>query len=267
MRICGTGWRGIWRRLRRRDGEGRGVSHLAVLLLDARISPSSDAASSATASVAPWRGHRCSPDTCTTTSARVRLKFLPQPAADRSFKAGPMYAIDGDFECDSAFDGDKDTTTRRRPLYRLHRRRRRGARTTFRNQTRTTRRSWLPPTPNEARERSSTSWSRRVDDVKGASAHSPGQNLGNRRRDRIASSSPSRRARRNRRPAGSNCRPMRWAVTRAVRPGESIELVSAAKSDRTRGVPRPTARSSSRREGTIRSRLPNQDARPHALTS
>lgn len=38
------------------------------------------------------------------------LKFLAKPAADRSFKAGPMYAVDGDFELDGSFDGAKDTT-------------------------------------------------------------------------------------------------------------------------------------------------------------
>jgi hypothetical protein len=38
------------------------------------------------------------------------LKFLPKPAPDRTFKSGNMYVIDGDFEIDSAFDGEKDTT-------------------------------------------------------------------------------------------------------------------------------------------------------------
>jgi Icc-related predicted phosphoesterase len=38
------------------------------------------------------------------------LKFLAKPAADRSFKAGGTYAIDGDFEIDNSFDGEKDTT-------------------------------------------------------------------------------------------------------------------------------------------------------------
>jgi len=38
------------------------------------------------------------------------LRFLAKAAADRTFRAGPMYAIDGDFEFDQSFDGVKDTT-------------------------------------------------------------------------------------------------------------------------------------------------------------
>jgi hypothetical protein len=38
------------------------------------------------------------------------LRFLAKPAPDRTFKAGPMYAVDGDFELDRTFDGTKDTT-------------------------------------------------------------------------------------------------------------------------------------------------------------
>lgn len=38
------------------------------------------------------------------------LRFLAKPAADRTFKAGHPYVIDGDFEIDQSFDGEKDTT-------------------------------------------------------------------------------------------------------------------------------------------------------------
>ena len=38
------------------------------------------------------------------------LKFLARPAPDRTFKAGPSYVIDGDFEIDDTFDGESDTT-------------------------------------------------------------------------------------------------------------------------------------------------------------
>jgi len=38
------------------------------------------------------------------------LRFLAKPAPDRTFKAGSSYAIDGDFEIDTAFDGVTDTT-------------------------------------------------------------------------------------------------------------------------------------------------------------
>jgi predicted phosphodiesterase len=38
------------------------------------------------------------------------LKFLAKPAADRSFKSGNPYVVDGDFEIDGAFDGVKNTT-------------------------------------------------------------------------------------------------------------------------------------------------------------
>jgi hypothetical protein len=38
------------------------------------------------------------------------LRFLAKPALDRTFKAAPMYAVDGDFELDRTFDGATDTT-------------------------------------------------------------------------------------------------------------------------------------------------------------
>jgi hypothetical protein len=38
------------------------------------------------------------------------LRFLARPAADRTFKAGPSYVIDGDFTVDTKFDGVQDTT-------------------------------------------------------------------------------------------------------------------------------------------------------------
>jgi predicted phosphodiesterase len=38
------------------------------------------------------------------------LKFLAKPAADRTFRAGPQYLVDGDFEIDESFDGVRDTT-------------------------------------------------------------------------------------------------------------------------------------------------------------
>jgi len=38
------------------------------------------------------------------------LKFLARPAADRTFKSGGSYAIDGDFEIDQGFDGRSQTT-------------------------------------------------------------------------------------------------------------------------------------------------------------
>jgi hypothetical protein len=38
------------------------------------------------------------------------LRFLAKPAPGRTFKAGPMCAVDGDFELDRTFDGTTDTT-------------------------------------------------------------------------------------------------------------------------------------------------------------
>jgi predicted phosphodiesterase len=38
------------------------------------------------------------------------LKFLARPAPDRTFKAGPSFLVDGDFEIDQTFDGVGDTT-------------------------------------------------------------------------------------------------------------------------------------------------------------
>jgi hypothetical protein len=38
------------------------------------------------------------------------LKFLPKPAANRTFKAGDSYLVDGDFTLDRTFDGASDTT-------------------------------------------------------------------------------------------------------------------------------------------------------------
>jgi Calcineurin-like phosphoesterase len=38
------------------------------------------------------------------------LKFLAKPAQDRSFKVATPYVVDGDFELDTAFDGERDTT-------------------------------------------------------------------------------------------------------------------------------------------------------------